>query len=65
MAQMPQNEDQYRAQRIENRAKLAELGYAPYGHAFSRTGTLKEIREGFAERPTMPPSCWISVTSSA
>ncbi len=49
MAQMPQSEDQYRAQRIENRAKLAELGYAPYGHAFPRTGTLKETRDAFAE----------------
>lgn len=49
MAQTPQTEDQYRAQRIENRAKLAELGYVPYGHAFPRTGTLKETREGFAE----------------
>lgn len=42
-------QDQYRAQRIENRAKLAEAGYTPYGHAFPRTGTLKETRETFAE----------------
>lgn len=49
MAQTPQTEDQYRAQRIENRAKLAALGYAPYGHAFSRTGTLRETRERFSE----------------
>ena len=44
-----QTPDQYRVQRLANRAKLAELGYAPYGHAFARTGTLKETREVFAE----------------
>ncbi len=42
-------QDQYRAQRIENRTKLAELGYKPYGQAFPRTGNLKEIRDGFEE----------------
>ncbi len=42
-------QDQYRAQRIENRTKLAELGYKPYGRAFPRTGNLKEIRESFEE----------------
>ncbi|MDO5462523.1 MAG: lysine--tRNA ligase [bacterium] len=41
--------DQYRAQRIENRAKLEALGYTPYGHAFARTGNLKEVREAFEE----------------
>jgi lysyl-tRNA synthetase class 2 len=41
--------DQYRAQRIENRAKLEALGYTPYGHAFPRTGNLKETRETFEE----------------
>lgn len=41
--------DQYRAQRIENRRKLAELGYAPYGKAFPRTGNLSEVRAGFEE----------------
>ncbi len=45
--------DQYRAQRIENRTKLAALGYAPYGHAFPRTGTLKETRNAFAEGKTV------------
>ena len=52
MAQKPTPEapvDQYRAQRIENRAKLEALGYAPYGHAFPRTGNLKETRETFEE----------------
>lgn len=43
------SEDQYRAQRIENRAKLEAAGYAPYGRAFARTGTLQETRAGFAE----------------
>ncbi len=41
--------DQYRAQRLENRAKLAEAGYAPYGHAFARTDNLKGIRDTFKE----------------
>ena len=41
------NEDQYRAQRIENRAKLAAAGYRPYGRAFARSGALKEVRAGF------------------
>ena len=44
-----QTPDQYRAQRIENRRKLAELGYAPYGKAFPRTGNLSEVRAGFEE----------------
>ncbi len=43
------SQDQYRAQRIENRTKLAELGYKPYGQAFPRTGNLKETRETFEE----------------
>ena len=44
-----QTPDQYRAQRIENRRKLAELGYTPYGKAFPRTGNLSEVRAGFEE----------------
>ncbi|MBO7182017.1 MAG: lysine--tRNA ligase [Kiritimatiellae bacterium] len=44
-----QTPDQYRAQRIENRRKLAELGYAPYGQAFPRTGNLAEVRATFEE----------------
>lgn len=44
-----QTPDQYRAQRIENRRKLAELGYVPYGKAFPRTGNLSEVRAGFEE----------------
>lgn len=41
--------DQYRAQRIANREALAKLGYAPYGRAFARTGTLRETRAAFEE----------------
>ena len=48
-----QTPDQYRAQRLANRAKLAELGYAPYGRAFARTGTLKETRDTFEEGKTL------------
>jgi lysyl-tRNA synthetase class 2 len=44
-----QTPDQYRAQRIENRRKLAELGYTPYGRAFPRTGNLAEVRASFEE----------------
>lgn len=44
-----QTPDQYRAQRIENRRKLAELGYTPYGKAFPRSGNLSEIRAAFEE----------------
>ncbi len=39
----------YREQRIRNLAALAELGYAPFGAAFERTGRLAEIRAGFEE----------------
>ena len=44
-----QSTDQYRAQRLANRDALAQLGYAPYGRAFPRTGTLAETRAAFAE----------------
>jgi len=37
----------YRAQRIANMRELEKLGYTPFGAAFSRTGRLAEIREGF------------------
>jgi lysyl-tRNA synthetase class 2 len=45
--------DQYRAQRIENRAKLEALGYNAYGRAFARTGNLKETRDTFEEGKTV------------
>ncbi len=49
MAQQSQPVDQYRAQRIENRTKLAAAGYAPYGQAFARTCNLQELRDTFEE----------------
>ena len=39
----------YRAQRLANMQKLSELGYAPFGAAFGRTGTLAALRAEFAE----------------
>jgi lysyl-tRNA synthetase class 2 len=41
--------NEYRAQRLENMAKLQAAGHAPFGHAFSRSGTLASIRAGFEE----------------
>ncbi|NLE67413.1 MAG: lysine--tRNA ligase [Lentisphaerae bacterium] len=38
---------QEREQRIAKARKLAELGRAPYGRAFARTGTLAEVRAAF------------------
>ncbi|MFH0909240.1 MAG: lysine--tRNA ligase [bacterium] len=43
------NEDEFRAQRLENMKKLAELGYKPFGQAFERTGRIKELRDTFQE----------------
>lgn len=42
-------EAEYRAQRLENLRHLEERGHAAYGGAFPRSGTLAEIRAGFAE----------------
>ncbi len=47
MADLDQNE--IRAQRIENMRRLEALGYAPYGRAFRRTGRLAETRAAFQE----------------
>ncbi len=38
-----------REQRITNIERLRSLGYAPYGGAYERSGSLAEIREGFRE----------------
>ena len=38
-----------REQRLESSRRMSELGRAPYGSAFERTGTLSEIRAGFRE----------------
>ncbi len=47
MSDMTQNE--YREQRIANMHALEEMGYSPFGHAFTRTGRLAEIRNDFEE----------------
>ena len=39
--------NEYRAQRIENRDKLAAAGYTPYGGAFQRTDRLDRLHEQF------------------
>lgn len=39
------NQDQYRAQRIENMKKLQSLGYDPFGRAFDRTGDIASVRK--------------------
>ena len=41
--------NEYRDQRLANMQKLSELGYAPFGAAFGRTGTLAALRAEFAE----------------
>jgi lysyl-tRNA synthetase class 2 len=40
---------EYRAQRLANMAKLRELGYAPFGAAYARTGRLAELKANFEE----------------
>lgn len=42
-------ENEYRTQRLANMEKLRELGYAPFGAAFARTGRLAELKADFAE----------------
>lgn len=44
-----QHEDEILAQRRANMARLAELGYAPFGGRFERSGNLREVREGLGE----------------
>lgn len=39
----------FREQRVANLERLKELGYAPYGDAFDRTGRLTEVRADFEE----------------
>ena len=41
--------NEYRDQRLANMRELAALGHKPFGRAFTRTGTLAEIRAGFEE----------------
>ena len=47
MTEIDSNE--YREQRLANLDQLKEMGFPPLGTAFERSGTLAEIREGFAE----------------
>ncbi len=42
-------EAEYRAQRLENLRHLESAGYPAYGGAFERTGSLADVRAGFAE----------------
>ena len=42
-------DNEIKQQRLDNLAKLEEMGYSPFGQAFERTGRLCEIREGFEE----------------
>ena len=44
-----QDGNEYRDQRLANMRQLQEMGYAPYGRAFERTGRLAEIRADFGE----------------
>jgi lysyl-tRNA synthetase class 2 len=48
MNEQPQ-QNEYRAQRLENMKKLEAAGHAPFGRAFERTGAIASIRAGFEE----------------
>ncbi len=41
--------NEYREQRLANLRALAQLGYEPFGRAYSRTGRLAELAEPFEE----------------
>ena len=41
--------NEFRDQRLANLRELEKLGYRPYGSAFRRSGSLREVRAGFAE----------------
>ena len=43
------HEIEFRNQRLANLETLKAAGHRPYGRAFERTGSLEEIRAGFAE----------------
>jgi len=42
-----QSDNELRDQRVENMRRLEELGYAPFGGAFERTGDLAAVRTDF------------------
>ncbi len=46
---MTQENNEYRQQRLAHLEALRGLGYAPFGAAFARSGTLSAIRAGFQE----------------
>jgi len=41
--------NEYREQRLQNLRRLQDMGYAPFGQAFARTGRLAEVRKDFKE----------------
>ncbi|MGI6496001.1 MAG: lysine--tRNA ligase [Kiritimatiellia bacterium] len=43
----------YREQRLENMRQLEAMGYTPYGQAYTRTGTLDEVRAAYEEEKTV------------
>lgn len=43
------SQNEYRNQRLANMEKLRELGYAPFGAAYARTGRLAELKANFEE----------------
>ncbi len=45
--------NEYLIQRRANMEALAAKGYAPFGHAFARTGRLAEVRAAFEENKTV------------
>ncbi len=49
MTEATETDNEYRQQRLVHLQKLQDLGYAPFGQAFPRTGTLAETRRDYAE----------------
>lgn len=47
MTEPTTSDNEYRQQRLTNMAALKDMGYEPFGHAFSRSGRLSEIRAAF------------------
>ena len=48
-------ENVFRDQRLENMKRLAEMGYAPFGGAFERSGRLAEVLAGCAALQPQTP----------
>jgi lysyl-tRNA synthetase class 2 len=49
----PHADNEFYQQRLKNLSRLQELGYDPFGGAFERTGTLREVSESFEEDRTV------------